>query len=187
MLHPSSNQAHQTGWQNSTNFISISGSKCGGRYGKSLKCHRFSLLDGVCRAAHSTNIGFKKNGCSPLLHRLKIPLKAFKRWTTWVKSSTVLLSGVRLCSCCIMCINVLARYYATCFSVQRPAVYYSLSWSDYRHSRRKPNQYYTDLWIQSWRRPLLVRNTQAELLSYLRELFSSVCTVDGHLCLLEFI
>jgi hypothetical protein len=30
ILHRSSNQAHQTGKKNSTSFISISGSKCGG-------------------------------------------------------------------------------------------------------------------------------------------------------------
>jgi hypothetical protein len=92
MLHPSSNQAHQTGKKNSTSFISIFGSKCGGG-GKNLKISysmldnsaiwkaiavRFSLLDRARRAAHCANIGFSIPDYSPVLHRLKCPAQ---QWT----------------------------------------------------------------------------------------------------------
>jgi hypothetical protein len=90
--------------KNSTSFISISGSKCGG-VGTNLKISysmidssavwkaiavRFLFLDRACRAAHCANIGFSIPDYSPVLHRLECPAQ---RWTLTDGAVLVLPSG----------------------------------------------------------------------------------------------
>jgi hypothetical protein len=77
--------------KNSTIFIFISGSKCGGEW-KNMKMSYsiidnsailevrgvgFSWLDRACIAAHWANVGFSISGYSPVLHQQKSPAQGF--------------------------------------------------------------------------------------------------------------